>query len=108
MDYNVVAPINNIDYVGMLIDTLLSKLIFECVTDLDLASLYPSIYRAFNISLDAFIGYLDMHTAVGDGEDFIQDYITGDIVNIGRKYFNLPGIDRIHEIVKAKSMKKAG
>lgn len=103
-----VAPINNIDYVGMLIDTLLSKLIFECVTDLDLAALYPSIYRAFNISLDAFIGYLDMHTAVGDGEDFIQDYITGDIVNIGRKYFNLPGIDRIHEIATSKSMKKVG
>ena len=77
----------------------MSKYIFECVTDLDLASLYPSIIRAFNISLDTFIGYLDMNVRGFTGADFVQDYISGDIINFGRRYFNLPGVDEIHEKV---------
>ena len=92
-----VAPTANIDYVGMFIAGFFSKFIFECATDLDLSSLYPSIIRAFNISLDTFIGYLDMYVMGYNGGDFVQDYITGDLINIGTRYFNLPNINDLHD-----------
>lgn len=95
-----VANSNNIDHVGVAIAGALSRFIFECVTDLDLASLYPSIIRAFNLSLDTFIGYLEMNHKGYTGGDFIQDYISGDIVNVGMRYFNLPGIDEIYNELK--------
>lgn len=98
-----VANSNNIDSVGVYIMGLLSNFIFDCVADLDLASLYPSIIRAFNLSVDTIIGYVKMNFRGFKGDDFVQDYISGDVINFCNRYFNLPTpMDILNEYDKAQ------
>jgi DNA polymerase elongation subunit (family B) len=89
----VVASPENIEHVGMKIFNELSKYIFECCTDLDLAALYPSIIRALNISVETCIGKVYFDYNGYSGETLIQDYMANDIINFGNKYLNLPTVE---------------
>lgn len=102
----VVAIPENIAKVGMYIYNELSRFIFECCTDLDLASLYPSIMRALNISVETCIGkvYIDLEGC--DGETLIQDYLSGDILNFGSKYLNLPTVAEMVELIEEELQKE--
>lgn len=91
-----VAPIN-IDNVGVEIVGVKSNYIFDCATDLDLTALYPSIIRAFNISSDTYIGIVNLSHNGYKGDNFIQDYISQDIINFGGRYFNLPNVEDLEE-----------
>lgn len=101
-----VAIPENIAKVGMYIYNELSRFIFECCTDLDLASLYPSIMRALNISVETCIGkvYIDLEGC--DGETLLQDYLSGDILNFGAKYLNLPTVAEMVELIEEELKKE--
>ena len=73
-----------------------SKYLYESVIDFDLSSLYPSIILAFNISPETCYGKLDMQ---GNEEAFLNDYSTHDYINFGKKWFNLPGLDEMLDII---------
>lgn len=81
-----------------------SRWIFRNIIDFDLTSLYPSIIRAFNISKMSQIGKIlipekvsDLENPYGEerynrGGDFVDDYECGDMLFLGRKWFNLPSV----------------
>lgn len=96
----VVASPDPIVRVGMNIFNELSKYIFECVTDLDLASLYPSIIRALNISVETCIGKVYYNHNNSTGEDLVQDYMSGDIIAFGHKHMGLPTVDEMISIIE--------
>lgn len=100
----VVASPDPIAQVGMNIFEELSKYIFECVTDLDLASLYPSIIRALNISVETCIGKVYYDNVGCTGEDLIQDYMADDIIAFGHKHMNLPSVDEMIDIIREMQM----
>ena len=91
-----------------------SRWIFRNIIDFDLTSLYPSIIRAFNISKMSQIGKVvipdqvsDMENPYGEerynrGGDFIDDYECGDILFIGRKWFNLPSVKEMIDELKGE------
>lgn len=95
-----VASTSLIDNVGYMMNGTKSNTIFECVTDLDLSSLYPSINRAFNMSSETLIGYLEYKGNNGlTGIDFLTDYIVKDEMNFCNKYFNLPCFDDLEDML---------
>lgn len=101
-----VASPEPIAKIGMRIFEELSKFIFECCTDLDLASLYPSIIRALNISVETCIGKVYFDYMEYNGEDLVQDYMANDVIAFGSKYMNLPNVDDMIEIIDRKILKK--
>jgi hypothetical protein len=81
-------------------DNYKSQYIFDMATDEDLKSLYPSIKRALNISLETYIGKIVYNDYDLDGKTLAQDYISGDILNFGIKYFNLPSVDDVLKLLE--------
>lgn len=109
-----VAPLKNIGKVG-LINGIPSNKLFKYVIDFDLSSLYPSITRAFNISKDTLRykisivyneqipKYIENH----DGEKiitsmFVEEFISGDIINYCKTYHNYPDVEEMMELIKEK------
>lgn len=90
-----VAPLDTIDNIGIEIFGILSNFIFDDVIDLDLASLYPSLIRALNLSLETLVGTIMCDINGSNQIEMAQDYMTGDIVNFGMKYFNLPSLEDV-------------
>lgn len=100
---------NNVAHIGMkLIEGLqeMSDKIFNNVSDFDLASLYPSIMEAFNISPETFVCKLN-YAEEKDGEfvnktpEFIDDYNSNDGVNFCVKYMGMPDLDTASEEIIA-------
>ena len=110
-----------------------SKYVYNFVIDMDYSSLYPNIITAFNIERNTMIGKLvipgitqdtydhvfvntevlsgedDMEdyedTKYDSGQDFVDNYLTGDILSIATKWFNLPSFDQLNEKFKKKFQK---
>ena len=77
-----------------------SKYLYESVIDFDLSSLYPSIILAYNISPETCFGKLTIeNNPIGTEEEFLNEYVTHDVINFGKKWFNMPGIDEMLDII---------
>lgn len=97
------------DYVGKKILGMKSKFIFNNVIDMDFSSMYPNIIIAFNISRRTMIGKLIIGEKAQDyyvkhkidldsydgGKEFIDNYLTGNTLMMGNKWFNLPKMSDI-------------
>ena len=100
---------NLIDKVGIDIGNgNLSDKIFRFVTDLDLASLYPNIQIAFNISPETFVGpmrYKRVNPITGMEEDLTDHLVDSlnsrDSVKFGMEFYNLPSFLEMEEFVDA-------
>lgn len=91
-----VADPNLLSPVGILVEGEPVSNIFEDVIDEDLASLYPSIIRAFCIDSNTLIGRI----TDAEGNDailsFFGEYMAeGDLIAIGKKIFGLPNVEDI-------------
>ena len=95
-----------------------NKFIYDNVMDFDYASLYPSIMIAFNIERNTMVGKLIIPDApirlydyifegsnddeevleskYDAGRDFLDNFLTGDVLSIGTKWFNLPSFEDLH------------
>ena len=95
----VLDPNNNL-HMGKYVFGKRSKFIFDDVIDLDLASLYPSIFRAFNIDATTQYGRLLFKDSpptkeYDAGGMFVNDMETQDYIAIGSKWFMLPTTNEI-------------
>lgn len=91
---------------GKLINGILSKFIFDNVVDFDLSSLYPSIILAFNIDATTQYGKVNFsEDSKFKSEDLFDDLVSKDYINIGCKYFNMPNVSEMLDIVDRKTNK---
>lgn len=109
----VTNPLNN-GYHGVEINGLKSKFIFDFVIDMDFSSMYPNIIITFNIADCTMIGkliidedvkdYYDKHAIDIDGfdagKDFMENYLTGDMLSLGSKWFDLPTVFDLDQELK--------
>jgi len=80
-----------------------STTLHDLVQDLDLASLYPSIISAFNISANNCqlqIHYYNEENREEETEKFMDHYMTSDSISFGVQYLNLPSIDQMANKIK--------
>jgi DNA polymerase elongation subunit (family B) len=84
-----------------------SDKIFDLATDMDFASLYPSIIEAFNIApegidLKLFVEKLNKETNEYESitDEFMDDFMSCDSVNFCHKYYGLASYSEMIECVK--------
>jgi DNA polymerase elongation subunit (family B) len=79
-----------------------SSSIFEWVIDMDLASLYPSIMRAFNIDPSTQYGRLSIPKEKSpDGDEafrFVDGFVSGDWLDLGKEWFGLSLPEELLEV----------
>lgn len=100
---------NLIDFVGIMTGSgERSNKIFKNVTDLDLASLYPNLQIAFNISPETFVApmrYRKIDSVTGREEDLtdllVDSYNSRDAINFGKEFLGLPSYKEMEEHVNA-------
>ena len=100
---------NLIDSVGIdLGDGIKSSKIFKYVTDLDLASLYPNIQIALNISPETFVAplrYYELDPMSGEKvnktDHFIDSYNSRDAVKFGMEFYKLPSYLEMEDCLDA-------
>lgn len=115
----VADPVLN-DFTGIRLFGTKNKYIFDNVIDEDFSSMYPYIIISFNIAPNTMIGKLiiggDIQEAfesakleaegkskVEDpGKDFVDNMLIGNVANMGTKWFNLPGMDKIFEMANER------
>lgn len=111
------------DYRGIKLFGTRSMYVFDNVIDMDFTSMYPSVIIVFNISANCMIGKLiidadvettmnklhnelakdDENNTIDDpGKEFVDNLLTGDIRSIGKKWFNLPGIEELIKEAKER------
>lgn len=102
--------------VGKIIMGFRSKFIYNNVIDMDFSSMYPNIIIAFNISRRTMIGkliiernqdeYYKCYNYESDsydaGKEFMDNYLTGNNLMLGNKWFNLPNISDMNERFKKR------
>lgn len=74
-----------------------SQFIFDDIIDFDAKALYPSTIRAFNIDTTTMI-YRLLSDEV-DMAQCLEDFVSHDYINIGKKYFNLPDVSDILKVI---------
>ena len=101
----VVADPNLNDFVGKEIIFDRSNMIFELAVDLDLSSLYPSIIITFNISPDTCYGKLTIKDIEGNDitDMFMDDIMSHDYINFGHKWYGLPDLSEMYNLISEKS-----
>lgn len=99
-------------HVGENIFGVPSKYVFKYVIDMDFSSMYPWTIISFNISAKTLIGKLlidnkyyhgnakdiyeeDPSLKFEAGKEFIENYITKDLVRLGVNWFNLPSMEEM-------------
>lgn len=111
-----VAPPENIDLIGS-INGIPSNKCFDLVIDEDLSSMYPNILITFNISSSTAEFRIIMKYHTGKYEivnvngkdvkqeiveditkDFIEKYLSEDVVSYCKEFHNLPDYDEMYEI----------
>ncbi|ALN97885.1 B-family DNA-polymerase [Bacillus phage vB_BpuM-BpSp] len=104
-----VADPGLVDYVGNeVLEDKLSKNIFDNCVDFDLAALYPSIMRAFNIGSETLIGKITLYDRdendekIDKGPEIADDLIANDPVAFSHKWFNLPNLDEVIDAIEEK------
>jgi len=77
---------------------------------------YPNMIMAFNISPNCIIGKLLLDTTIEDlynikdieadiydcGRDFVDNMLINNPGNMGSKWFNLPKIEELNELIREK------
>ena len=113
MEYNVVADPNNMVNNGKQMDFGKSNKIYDLATDMDFSALYPSLIEAFNISPNAidlklFFYILDHDTNeyVEKTDEFMDDLLSQDSINFCCKYYNLPKITELFDLVEKNLIEK--
>lgn len=97
----VASPLLN-KALGIMINGMRSKYVFENVIDFDLTSLYPSIILAFNVDATTQIGRIESEDF--DSPRFMDDVVSRDYINIGKTYFDLPNITDMLEILNSSKL----
>lgn len=107
-------------YEGMTVLGRKSKYVYKLVIDMDFSAMYPNIIISINVAANTMIAKLIINDTVEDfmnkmdidadkydsGKDFIDNYLTGNILNLCKKWFNLPGImELIEDYSKGKNKK---
>jgi hypothetical protein len=100
MNINVVADPNLNSHLGMKINNKLSKYLFEKVIDFDLTSLYPSIILAFNVDVTTQIGQVT--SEYYNIPELFDDIVSQDIINIAHKYFHLPNVEEMNNLLNSE------
>lgn len=109
----VTNPLNN-GHHGVMINGLKSKSIFDFVIDMDFSSMYPNIIITFNVADCTMVGKLIIDESAKDyyekhdididgfdaGKDFMENYLTGDILSLGSKWFELPTVFELDQELK--------
>lgn len=117
----VADPVLN-ENVGILLFGLPSMFIFRSVIDMDFSSMYPHMIIAFNISPHTMIGKLLItklpyeieknmtyrnlrkdkveNIKFDAGKDFVDNVLSDDILSLGEKWFNLPSVQEMAELVE--------
>lgn len=107
-------------YEGMKVLGRKSKYVYKLVIDMDFSAMYPNIIISINVAANTMIAKLIINDTVEDfmnkididadkydsGKDFIDNYLTGNVLNLCKKWFNLPGVmEMIEEYSKHKNKK---
>ena len=90
---------------GIMIGGKRSSYVFDDVVDFDATALYPSIIMCFNIDAEGQLGRVMILAPNGeyvDASKFIAAMACGDMIELGRLFFNLPGINTLIEEVLDK------
>ena len=98
-----VSDPERMDKVGMEIGGEKSRKIFENVVDSDATSLYPSIFRTFNVDPSGSYGIITIQTKDGRemGADTLVEHLaSGSRVETGRSLLGLPGLDETLRILE--------
>ena len=85
-------------YTGITLAGSRSNRIFDNVVDFDATSLYPSIITATNIDAAGQVGRLVIPSLDGGDLDtslLMESLAAGDIVEVGRDWLGLPGLDEL-------------
>jgi hypothetical protein len=85
---------------GILIDGKKSDRVFDNVVDFDATSLYPSIIMTFNIDNNGQIGRLITQDENGvdvDASLLVEAWSSGDPIEIGKNWLNLPGLGELYQ-----------
>ena len=90
-----VSSPERMDAAGMMVGGERSRRLFESVVDFDATSLYPSIFRAFNIDPAGQYGQMVIKEDGGKEmtAEFIMEALAGGKVEAGRRLLGLPGVD---------------
>lgn len=103
---------------GMIINGRKSKYIYENVMDFDYSAMYPNIICAFNIFISTQYGRLLIPDKVYESEnvqdqlnydrggEFIDNYLTDNVVQTGSRWFNLPTIEEMIYDISKNSLRK--
>jgi hypothetical protein len=89
-------------YTGITLAGSRSNRIFDNVVDFDATSLYPSIITATNIDAAGQVGRLVIPSLDGGDLDtslLMESLAAGDIVEVGRDWLGLPGLDELANLV---------
>jgi len=91
-----VADPNLNDNVGIKLNGKKSNRIFDSVIDFDLESLYPNTTLAYNIHNVTQIGKIEIENDNSiKPDEFADDILSKDFVEMGKKYFNLSGYEEM-------------
>lgn len=104
------------DYTGIEVFGYPSMYVFDNVVDMDFSSMYPHIIITFNVAPNTMIGKLiiggDIQEAYKNasddgkvedaGKDFVDNMLVGNVANMGTKWFNLPNIMELKEMIKKR------
>lgn len=100
---------------GMPVFNRPSKYIYKSVADMDFTGMYPAVIRAFNVAPNTMFGKLviegDKEVAFVNAERalehgakiddpakvFVDNYLTGNVVNTAAKFFGLPTTSTLRE-----------
>lgn len=108
----VTDPLLN-EHTGVSVLGMRSKFIYDFVIDMDFSSMYPNIIITFNIAACTLIGklivgvkakeYYMKHDIEVDnydaGKDFMENYLSNNPLMLGKKWFNLPDIDELDDLL---------
>lgn len=109
------------EYEGIVVSGKKSMYVYDNVVDMDFSSMYPYIIIAFNIAPNTMVGKLIIGGSIEEaynaalelkkgkvvkkedpGKDFVDNMLTGNILNMGSKWFNLPSVEHIATTLKDK------
>jgi DNA polymerase elongation subunit (family B) len=93
-----------------------SMYVFDNVVDMDFSSMYPHIIIAFNIAPNTMVGKLIIGGSIQEayknasedgkvedaGKDFIDNYLVGNVANMGSKWFGLPNVVELNSMLRKK------
>jgi hypothetical protein len=98
-----VADPTMMDKSGVPIGGMPSDRVFEDVVDFDASSLYPSIMLATNLDTTGQLGRIVVQGPDGldvDTHELMEAWASGDMVEVGKAWFGMPGLDELVAMVQ--------